>query len=108
MESQENILKLKKTVMIDGEEKTEIQYDFDSLTGRNVNNAFSNAKKKGYAINSAYEMDPVIGCYMFAEAAGISYEDVERMSAADYAKAGSLGRNFFIQNSGITQLTESI
>lgn len=104
MENQENILKLKKPVMIDGEEKTEIQYDFDNLTGRDMKEALKNFKKDGNMLNGAYEMDPVLGCYIFAQAARIAYEDVERMSATDYKKAGSLGRNFFISDLDTTEI----
>lgn len=96
IEVKETVLKLKKSIMIDGEEKKEIKYDFDSLTGKDVDNAFATARKNGYMINGPYEMDPILGGYLFCEAAGIDYSDLERFSAKDFQKAGSLGRNFFI------------
>lgn len=96
-EVENNVLKLNKPVMIDGEEVKEIHYDFDELTGRDFSNAMKEVKKSGYIINGAYEMDPVICCYMFAAAAGIDYLDIERMSAKDYKKCSDLGRNFFIE-----------
>lgn len=95
-EIKETVLKLKKTVLIDGEEVKEVKYDFESLTGKHVDAAFKEARKNGYMITGAYEMDPIIGGYMFAQAAGIDYSDLERFSAKDFAKAGSLGRDFFI------------
>jgi restriction endonuclease S subunit len=98
MENKETILKLSKQIMIDGKETNEIPYDFESLTGKDVVNAFGVARRNGYVITGPYEMDPVLGAYMFAEAAQIDYTDVERFSANDYTKAGSLGRNFFIKD----------
>lgn len=100
MEKQENVLKLKKAVMIDGEEKAEITYDFDSLTGENLENGFKSAIKSGYMVGASYELDPVIGAHMFAEAAGIDYTDVKRFSMADYSKAASIARDFFIKGLG--------
>ncbi|MBN1039022.1 phage tail assembly protein [Clostridium botulinum] len=100
MENQENVLTLKKPIMIDGEEKTIITYNFDELTGENLENGFKSAIKSGYMVGASYELDPVIGAHMFAEAAGIDYTDVKRMGFADYNKAASLARDFFIQNLG--------
>lgn len=94
----DNILTLKKPVQIDGEEVKEIKYDFDSLTGNDVDAVFKIARKNGYMVTGAYEMDPVLGAYMFAQAAGIDYTDLLRMSASDFNKAGTLGRNFFMQS----------
>ncbi|WP_051539960.1 hypothetical protein [Clostridium ihumii] len=93
---EKTVLKLRKPVMIDGEEKKEINYDFENLTGQDVDNAFAAARKNGYMINGPYEMDPILGGYLFCEAANIDYSDLKRFSARDFKKAGTLGRNFFI------------
>lgn len=100
MEENNNVLKLRKPVMIDGEEKTEIKYDFDELTGENLENGFKTAIKSGYVVSASYELDPIIGAHMFAEAAGIAYADVKRFGFSDYSKAASLARDFFIQGLG--------
>lgn len=92
----DTVLQLKKPVLIDGEERTEIPYDFDNLTGRDVDQVFKSLTKRGYVLTGPYEVDPVVGAAMFAQAAGLDYTDLERFSAKDYAKAGTLGRNFFI------------
>lgn len=102
----DNYLELKKPVLIDGEMITKIKYDFESLTGKNVNAAFAAARKNGYMITGAYEMDPILGCYMFAQAAGIDYLDVKRFSAVDYKRAGSIGRDFFISDLGGDQVKD--
>lgn len=98
MENQEKVLVLKKPIMIDGNEVKEIAYDFESLTGKDVVNAFARSRKNGYVITGPYEMDPILGAYMFAEAAQVDYADIERLGGSDYTKAGSLGRNFFIKD----------
>ena len=103
----ENILKLRKPIFIDGKEVSEIPYDFEELTGKDVDDAFKAARKNGYMITGAYEMDPIIGGYMFAQAAGIDYLDLERLSAKDFAKAGSLGRDFFIADLGGDQAEDT-
>lgn len=106
MQNKENVLVLKKPIMIDGEEVKEIAYDFESLTGKDVVNAFATARKNGYVITGPYEMDPILGAYMFAEAAQVDYTDIERLCASDYTKAGSLGRNFFIKDLGGNQVKD--
>lgn len=94
---EKNILNLKKPVFIDGEEKTKIPYDFDKLSGENIENVFKASTKSGYMVSASYELDPVIGARMFAEAAELDYADVKRFSMSDYSKAASVARDFFIQ-----------
>ncbi|BCZ48426.1 hypothetical protein psyc5s11_44930 [Clostridium gelidum] len=96
MENKENVLTLKKPIMIDGAETKEINYDFDELTGRDLENVFKESTKSGYMVSASYELDPVIGGRVFAEAANIAYTDVQRFSLADYGKAASLARDFFM------------
>ena len=96
MENQENVLVLKKPIMIDGEEVKEINYDFDQLTGKDLENVFKESTKSGYMVSASYELDPVIGGRIFAEAANVAYMDVQRFSLADYGKAASLARDFFM------------
>lgn len=97
MENKDNVLALKKPIMIDGKETKEITYDFDELTGNNIENVFKESTKSGYMVSASYELDPIIGARMFAEAANIAYMDVQRFSLTDYSKAASLARDFFIQ-----------
>lgn len=100
MENEENVLVLKKAILIDGEEKTKIPYDFDNLTGESIENVFKAAIKSGYMVSASYELDPVIGARMFAEASNIDYMDIKRFGVADYSKAASIARDFFIINLG--------
>lgn len=92
------ILKLSKPVDIDGELKKEIEYDFDNLTGESVENAIRSMSKMGY-VPSVQEVDTILNCHLFSEAAGIDYLDVKRFSAKDYLKAAGEARNFFLAES---------
>lgn len=93
-----NSLKLSKAVDIDGISKTEIQYDFEDLTGGVIENAMKSMQKKGY-VPTVQEVDPILHAHIFAEAAGIDYEDVKRFKAKDYMKAVGLARDFFLIDS---------
>ncbi|WP_459482117.1 hypothetical protein [Clostridium saccharoperbutylacetonicum] len=95
----ENVLVLKKPIMIDGEEAKEISYNFDRLTGKNLEEIFKEAIKSGHIIAASYELDPVIGAMMFAEASDKAYMDIQRLGLADYSKAASLGREYFFKES---------
>ncbi len=90
------VLKLIKPVLISGEEVKEIEYDLDEVTGENLENAFKEVTKSGYIVNASYELDPVVGAHIFAECAGIDYTDVKRFGMADYNRAASVVRDFFI------------
>lgn len=48
-------------------------------------------------VSASYELDPVIGGRIFAEAANVAYMDVQRFSLADYGKAASLARDFYVR-----------
>ena len=92
------VLKLKKPVMIDGESKTEITYDLDGLTGADIELASNQLKKKGVTVG-AIELDINYHMALFAQAAGIDYEDVKRLGAKDCQSAIVAVRGFFMENS---------
>ena len=46
------ILKLKKPAMIDGEPKTEISYDLESLTGNDMDMALQECKRRGAQLSA--------------------------------------------------------
>lgn len=89
-------LTLKKPILIDGEEVKKIHYDFENLTGEALENAFKDMIQSRYAVGSSYELDPVAGAHIFAEASGLAYMDIKRLSLADYSEASSIARDFFI------------
>lgn len=89
------ILKLKKPLMVDGEEKNEIEYDLESLTGNEIQQASIELSKKGIMVTTI-ELDSNYHAALFAKAAGLMFEDMNRLSAKDYAKATTEVRNFFL------------
>lgn len=99
-------LKLYKPINIDGKPVSEIEYDFDSVTGKSIEDACKALTKTGHII-LAQETDPVFHAFLFADAAGIAYEDLKRMHAKDYMKATTLVRDFFYIASEESQEEES-
>ncbi|AIY80092.1 UNVERIFIED_ORG: hypothetical protein B2H98_08885 [Clostridium botulinum] len=89
-------LKLRKAILIDGKNVTEINYDFDKLTGENIENVFKESTRSGYMVSASYELDPVIGGRMFAEASDLDFLDIKRLGVSDYSKVASIARDFFI------------
>ena len=91
-------LKLKKPIKIDGEERTEIEYDFEALTGNDIQQATAELSKKGIMVTTI-ELDTNYHAAIFAKASGLMVEDLTRFSAKDYAKATTLVRDFFLIDS---------
>ena len=90
-------LKLKKPVMIDGEEKSVIEYDIEGLTGADIQRATTELQSSGIMV-STVEFDTNYHAALFAKAAGLAYEDVKRFSAKDYTKVSTLVRNFLLSD----------
>lgn len=94
-------LKLKKPLLVNGEEITEIPYDFESMTVGNKLAVTKNMTSAGFTMTQVEEFDPVYHLFLFAKAVEvatkerISTPDVLRMSARDGQEAGALARSFF-------------
>lgn len=88
------VLKLTKPVMINGEEKTEIPYDFDNMPSDSLEQAVK-ALAKNQHVMVVQESDPLFHLALFAQAAGLDYTDVARLHTKDKLKAGRLVRDFF-------------
>ncbi|HHW03413.1 MAG TPA: phage tail assembly protein [Thermoanaerobacterales bacterium] len=91
-------LKLSKPVEIDGEKKDVIIYDLENLQGNAIENAIKSMQKQGY-VPTVQELDPILHAHIFAEAAGLDYLDIKKLSAKDYLKAVSAVRDFFLSES---------
>lgn len=96
-------LVLVKPIMVDGTERTEIEYDFDTFTARDKMKAGKRYKKDGGVI-SVQELDSDYHLYIFAEAAAktdksIDINDIFRLNAKDSSRAESLVRDFFFMDS---------
>ena len=89
-------LELRKPFELDGEMVESIEYDLDSLTGADIERAISDLGKKGIVI-AMVETDQRYHAMLFAIAAGMSYEDVNRLPAKDFTKATTAVRDFFLE-----------
>ncbi len=89
------IFKLSKPVTINGAEKSEIEYDLESLTGADVQQALKELANKSYMPGST-EVDPLYHAAIFAQAAGLSLDDVSLLKAKDFNKITQIVRNFFL------------
>ena len=83
----------KSPTNIDGEEIKEINYDFTVLNGANVRNARAELGKRGYVVSTKL-LDECYHAAMFAEAAGITYADVERFGMKDYSAVADIAQAF--------------
>ena len=88
-------LNLKKPIKVDGEEISVIEYDLDELTGEDIQQVTTELSKKGIIVTTI-ELDSNYHAAIFAKAAGLMLEDLNRLSAKDYAKATTLVRDFFL------------
>lgn len=93
------VLTLRKSILIDGKEVNEIEYDFDKLTGRDIEEVFKESTRSGYMVSASYELDPVIGGRMFAKASDLDFLDISRLKLKDYTEAANIARAFFIEDS---------
>lgn len=89
-------LKLRKPFTLDGEEVEKIEYDLEELSGNDIEHAITELGKKGIVV-AMMETDQRYHAMLFSIAAGISYEDVKRLPAKDFANATSAVRDFFLE-----------
>ncbi|MCR4436160.1 MAG: phage tail assembly protein [Clostridiales bacterium] len=99
-------LKLHKAIEIDGKKVDKIEYDLDSITGKDIEDICKIMAKEQNAI-VIQETDPIFHAHIFAQAAGIAYEDLRRMNGKDFTKATTLVRDFFYIGSEGSQVETS-
>jgi hypothetical protein len=87
------VYKFRTPAKIDGEECTEIAYDFTALDGSNIRHARAELGKIGYVV-TVKELDSCFHAAMFAEAAGVSLADVERFDMRDYEAVADIAKDF--------------
>ena len=93
-------LKLRKPLMVNGEEISEIPFDFESMTVGNKLMVTKNMTDAGYTMTQVEEFGPVYHLFLFAKAAEVATKgkiittDILRMSARDGKEAGALARSF--------------
>jgi len=93
-------LKLSRPVMINGEEFTELPYDFEEMTARDKIEAGKKMKAAQIPISNLEELDTDYHFFLFAQAVikadpSIDVNDILRISAKDAREAGKLARSFF-------------
>lgn len=88
-------LELRKPFELDGEKVEAIDYDLDSLTGNDIEQAISALGKRGIVV-TVVETDQRYHAMLFSIASGISYDDVNRLPLKDYTKATTAVRDFFL------------
>lgn len=88
---------LTRPATVNGELVKEIEYDLDGLTGADISAAVRSLKATGVQVGTL-ELDPDYHAALFAQAAGISLEEVKALPAKDYTKASTTVRDFFLGN----------
>ena len=83
-----NTVNLKKSVKIDGEDISVIEYDFNKVKGKEIKDILS----LGYPVTS-YITDPVFLIRVFAAATNYDASDINRINLVDNSKIVSLTRN---------------
>jgi len=86
---------LKKPVNINGELTEEIEYDLENLTGQDIQQIVRDLNKRSIVIG-AVELDVNYHAALFAQAAGLSFDDISNLSVKDYNEATVRVRNFFL------------
>ena len=99
MENQ-GILKLTKPVKVNGQERTEILYDFDALVVDDIITLDKGRSAAGLSSAATQELDAYAQFAVFMRAAmradaAWDESDIKRMNATDALRAKRLGRDFF-------------
>ena len=87
--------KLKKPTLIDGVQVKELNYNLEALDGKAIRNIRTTLGRRGYIV-SAKEIDSVLHAAMFAEACGLTIDNIEALSATDYMNVADIVRDFLI------------
>ena len=85
----------KKPTVIDGDPVTEINYDFSTINGAAIRRAKSDLQKRGYTV-AVKELDEVFHTALFAQASGLTVDNVESFHAVDYMNVANIARDFLI------------
>lgn len=98
----QGVLKLTKPIFIDGNEVSEITYDFESMSARDKINVGRRIKQDGVPV-SVEEIDTDYHLYLFAGAVvkanpQMDISDVMRLSAKDGQKGAAIARDFFYRH----------
>ena len=82
-----------KPTKIDGEEVKEINYDLNVVDGGSIRRVKGGLMKRGYTV-AIKELDEVYHAAIFAEATGLTIDNVESFSPVDYMNVADLVKDF--------------
>ncbi len=83
----------KRPTKIDGDVVTEIAYDFSEINGASIRKAKSELQKRGYTV-AVKELDECYHAALFAQAAGLTIDNVESFGLVDYNNVADIARDF--------------
>ena len=86
-----------RPIEIDGKEVKTLEYDFESLTGNDIQEMNKELARLGFQVGIA-ELDMNYHAAFFAKASGIAFEDLGRLNAKDYNKVVTMVRDFFLSD----------
>lgn len=91
-----NIVKLTKPITFEDKEYTELNLNFDELTGDDLENAFAEFTASG---NQAFvvELSKPYLAMVAAKAANVPALVIRKLSAKDYTKVTVLAQNFLLK-----------
>ena len=87
--------KLKKPTKIDGNAVTEINYNLADLNGASIRKVRTELGKRSYVV-SVQELDVPYQAALFAEASGLTIENIESLSMVDYTNISNIVRDFLM------------
>lgn len=90
----QGILKLRKPLVIDDKQITELTYDFDNIPTTGIRDVMSELRKMNYIV-AFTGSDPMYNLLMFGLAAEIHFHDILRLGVIDQQKASMLTMGFF-------------
>jgi len=95
-------IKLPANFKIDGTIVKVLNYNLDDLQGDAVENATRALTATGYVVQVA-DLDTQLHASLFAEAAGVTFEDIKRLPMKTYMKTARITRDFLLNDSEESQ-----
>jgi phage FluMu protein gp41 len=89
-------IKLSKACTFEGKEYTELDIDFDKLTGKDLVSASKEARLLGDA-SSVQELSPIYLAVVGAKSAGVSVDMVLSLPARDFTAVKTAAQNFLLE-----------
>ena len=89
-------MKLKKPITYDGKEVTELELNFDNLTGQDLIDAASEARTRGDK-SVVIELSKTYQSVVVAKAAGVLPDLIVALGAKDFATATNSAQAFLLE-----------